>query len=628
MCGFVGAAATTPLPCPDAVAAGAALLSHRGPDDSGVWHSPDGRVALGHRRLAILDLTAAGHQPMHDEAGALTIVFNGEIYNFAELRRELEAAGHAFRSGTDTEVILAAYRQWGTECVGRLAGMFAFSLFDGERRRLFLARDRAGEKPLFVHRSTGVLRFASELKALLADPALSRRIDPVALDCYLAVGYVPGDRCMLQGFGKVPPAHALTFDLDTGAERAWRYWAPPTPADGDGRRGGAGGADEADEELLDELEALLEDSVRRQLVADVPVGVLLSGGVDSSLVTAMAVRADPRIRTFTISFPGQAAEDETEHARLIARHFGTEHMELAAGPATAELVPALARQFDEPVADSSMIPTFLVSRLVREHCTVALGGDGGDELFGGYPHYSRLLWLRAGPGRLPGAVRRAVARGAEGVLPPGFRGRNYFQALGADPEHGVPLIMAHFDPGTRRRLMADHGPWATEGEGVLRERMARDGDFLARATRLDFENYLPEDLLVKVDRASMMTSLEVRAPLLDHRIIEFAFGKVPSRLKATAREKKILLKRLTARVLPAGFDRNRKQGFSIPMARWLAGGPFRELFYDVLRDPGCLFERRAVDALLQGQDRGRNNGERLFALVLFELWRREYGVAL
>jgi asparagine synthase (glutamine-hydrolysing) len=619
MCGFVGAAATTPLPCPDGVAAGAALLWHRGPDDSGVWRSPDGRVALGHRRLAILDLTAAGHQPMHDETGALTIVFNGEIYNCAELRRELEGAGHAFRSGSDTEVILAAYGQWGTECLARLAGMFAFALVDGARRRLFLARDRAGEKPLFVHRSAGALRFASELKALLADPGLPRRIDPVALDCYLAMGYVPGERCMLQGFNKVPPAHALTFDLDTGEERAWRYWSPPAPADG-------GVVDE--EALLDELDALLEESVRRQLVADVPVGVLLSGGVDSSLVTAMAVRGDRRVRTFTIGFPGQAAEDETEHARLIARHFGTEHTELAAEPATAELVPALARQFDEPVADSSMIPTFLVSRLVREHCTVALGGDGGDELFGGYPHYSRLLWLRAGPGRLPGAVRRAVARGAEGVLPPGFRGRNYLQALGADLERGVPLIMAHFDPRTRRRLMADHGSWATAGEGVFRDRMAGDGDFLARATRLDFENYLPEDVLVKVDRASMMTSLEVRAPLLDHRVMEFALGKVPSRLKATARDKKILLKRLTARVLPAGFDRNRKQGFSIPMARWLEGGPFRDLFYAVLRDPGCLFERRAVGALLRGQDRGRNNGERLFALVLLELWRREYGVAL
>jgi asparagine synthase (glutamine-hydrolysing) len=625
MCGFVGIAGTTPAPFPDRVLMGGELLAHRGPDDAGSWRSEDRRVVLAHRRLSILDLSPAGHQPMQDTTGSFTIVFNGEIYNFAELRRELEGAGHGFRSHTDTEVILAAYREWGTDCVTRFNGMFAFALFDTERQRLFLARDRAGEKPLFLHHSPGALRFGSELKALLADRSLPRRVDPAALDCYLALGYVPGERCILEGFTKLPPAHALTFHVGSGELRVWRYWQiPASPGNG----AGAAGSFTDDDALLDELEALLEDAVRRQLVADVPVGVLLSGGVDSSLVTAMAVRADPRVRTFTIGFPGPGAVDETEHARLIARHFGTQHTELAAEPATADLLPELARQFDEPMADSSMVPTFLVSRLVRGHCTVALGGDGGDELFGGYPHYSRLLWLKAGPGRLPAALRGTIAAGAERLVPVGFKGRNYLQALGADLERGLPPIMSHFDPTTRRALMAGHAPWPTVAEGVFRSVVPADEDLLQRATRTDFGNYLAEDLLVKVDRASMLTSLEVRAPMLDQRVIEFAFGRVPARLKATAREKKILLKRLTTRVLPNGFDRERKQGFSIPMARWLEAGPFRELFHTVLRDPRCMFERGAVERLLRGQDRGRNNGERLFTLVMLELWRTEYGVSL
>ena len=351
-------------------------MAHRGPDDAGEWWSEDSRVGLAHRRLSIIDLSPAGHQPMSDVSRTLTIIFNGEIYNFSELRTELESKGQVFRSHGDTEVILAAYREWGTECLSRLNGMYAFAIYDARRQTVFLARDRAGEKPLFYHHANGTLRFASELKGLMVDPALSRRIHPESLDCYLAMGYVPGGRCILQGFSKLPAAHALRFDLRAGEAKVWRYWQLPE------RESAAAQEPPDGPSLLDQLERLLEEAVRRQLVADVPVGVLLSGGVDSSLVTAMAVRASAKVKTFTIRFPGHGKLDETEHARSIARHFSTEHLELEAQPSTAELLPRLARQFDEPVVDSSMIPTFLLSQLVREHCAVALGGDGGDELFG------------------------------------------------------------------------------------------------------------------------------------------------------------------------------------------------------------------------------------------------------
>jgi asparagine synthase (glutamine-hydrolysing) len=553
----------------------------------------------------------------------LTIVFNGEIYNLVELRRELGKLGHSFRSRSDTEVLLAAYSQWGADCLARLNGMFAFAIFDAPRQRVFLARDRAGEKPLFFRLDGCTLYFASELKALLAHPALPRRIAAASLDCYLAMGYLPGELCILQGYQKLAPAHAMTFDLLCGAAQVWRYWKLPEVEDA---------ADVADEtSLLDELEVLLEDAVGRQLVADVPVGILLSGGVDSSLVTAMAVRRSSRVRTFSIGFPGHGKLDETPHARLIARHFGTEHLDLMAEPATADLLPTLARQFDEPIVDSSMFPTWLVSHLVHQHCTVALGGDGGDELFGGYGLYNRLLRLQQNSDRIPLVARKLIAAAAERFLPLGFpksNVRTWLMALGSDLQHGLPLVACYFDESTRQRLLRDLAGHPPAAEAIFRGRIPSQKDLLQRATRMDFENYLAEDILVKVDRASMLSSLEVRSPLLDYRLMEFAFGQVPSHLKATVQDTKILLKRLAVRVLPPEFDKQRKQGFSIPMAEWLKAGPFRELFWDTLTSTDCLFDAVTVRSLLRGQDRGRSNGERLFALVQFELWRKAYGAVL
>jgi asparagine synthase (glutamine-hydrolysing) len=621
MCGIIGIAARTEALRRQWLGAGCDALRHRGPDGAGEWWSDDGRVGLAHRRLAIIDLSEAGHQPMHDSTGELCIVFNGEIYNFTDLREQLAAAGHAFRSRTDTEVILAAYRQWGADCVQRFNGMFAFALYDKRQRSLLMARDRAGEKPLFYALADGTLRFASELKGLMADPDFPRRIDAEALDCYLAMGFIPGGRCILQGVSKLPPAHALLFNADSGAMKVWRYWDLPPPADV------AADDPRLEADLIAELEVLLDDAVRRQLVADVPVGVLLSGGVDSSLITAMAVRSAPAVKTFTVCFPGHGSFDETEHARLIARHFATEHLELQAAETTPDLLPMLARQFDEPIVDSSMLPTYLVSRLVREHCTVALGGDGGDELFGGYGHYDRLLWMKGNLGRVPREVRAPIARAAEAILPIGFKGRNWLQGLAEDLDTGLPLIGSYFDAAARRRLLANGRPASAVAEEIRHERIPRTDDLLERATRMDFENYLAEDILVKVDRASMLNSLEVRAPLLDYRVIEFAFGKVPSELKATVSGRKLLLKKLAARLLPPRFDTRRKQGFSIPLASWLREPSWQGFFRDVLLAPDAFFSAKLAADLLDGHLKGRSNSERLFALVIFELWRREYRIA-
>ncbi len=559
---------------------------------------------------------------MHDASGSYHIAFNGEIYNHQELRAELTRAGFSFCSQSDTEVLLGAYQQWGIDCLAHLNGMFAFSLYDQQKERLFLARDRAGEKPLFYHLFDGTLHFASELKALMVNSDLPRRINLQALDCYLAMGCVPGDACILDGFNKLPPAHALVFDLRTDAVKVWRYWQLPELT----QEAGISLINEA--ELLEELDTLLEDVVRRQLVADVPVGILLSGGLDSSLVTAMAARTSTRVKTFTIGFPGAGALDETEHARLIARHFATEHLELMADPATADLLPRLAHQYDEPMVDSSMIPTFLVSQLVRQHCTVALGGDGGDELFGGYTRYSHLLSMQPQQRWFPLPVRQAIAWSAMSGLPVGLKGRNWLQGYGVDLAHELPPTVTLFDAATRAKLMANRGAWEPVAEALWRQRIPAHSDLLQRATRMDFGMYLAEDILVKVDRASMLNSLEVRAPLLDYRLIEFAFGRLPSSCKATSSNKKIMLKRLAQRILPTGFDLRRKQGFSIPLAQWLKAGPFRELFHEILTDRQCLFDHKTITGLLRGQDQGRSNSERLFGLVLFELWRRDYGATI
>ena len=618
MCGIVG--------CTDALhelAQARDSMRHRGPDDAGLsWDSIGGHdVGLAQRRLAIIDCSPAGHQPMVDAQQEMTIVFNGEIYNFLELRRELEALGHHFRSRSDTEVLLAAYRQWGVDCPQRLNGMFAFCIYDTSRQRLFLARDRAGEKPLFYRHLNGRLIFASEVKALLQLPGVTRQLNHDALEFYLAYGYVPGDMCMLQGIHKLPQGHAMLYDLPHDELRIWRYWQlhehRPDPKVGD-------------EELVDELEVLLEDSVRRQLVADVPVGVLLSGGLDSSLVTAMVARASSKpVKTFTVSFPGHGSFDESPFARLVASHFGTEHIELEGEIASVDLLPMLAEQFDEPLADHSMIPTYLVSKLIREHATVALGGDGGDELFGGYFQHSWIQQLEQRRRFVPQFVFDLLRSPAQHLIPTGMRGRNYLLALLQNVPDGIAQFNLYFDAAARRELLAPlRDPGKLTPERFKVDLAARFDSTLLKSTGVDFMTYLVDDILVKVDRSSMLASLEVRAPWLDHRLIDFAFGRVPDRLKATARERKILPRKLGARLLPASLDLRRKQGFTLPLDAWFKGG-WGEMVGDILReaDPR-LFSQKAIQSLFEGQRKGRNNTSRIFSLTMFELWRRHYGIEI
>jgi asparagine synthase (glutamine-hydrolysing) len=621
MCGIVGIAAAAGGISAELVARMRDTLRHRGPDDEGLWRQADGTVVFGHRRLSIIDLSSGGHQPMADAQGDCHVVFNGEIYNYQDVRGELARLGHAFRSASDTEVILAAYREWDTDCVHRFNGMFAFAIHDRRTHRVFAARDRAGEKPLFYRQADGAFTFASELKALFADPSCPRAIDRQALDAYLAFGYVPHAQCIIRGVHKLPQGHALVYDIDADSLRTWPYWTLPDPQAQEG----------ADAEALTaQLERALLESVRLRLIADVPVGIMLSGGIDSSLVTAMAARVAPRVKTFTISFPGHGTYDEAPYARAVADHFGTDHTVVEAEPATVDLLPQLARQYDEPLGDSSMVPTYLVSRLIRREATVALGGDGADELFGGYPHHSWVQSQARMRALIPPPVGRALRPAATALLPVGVRGRNYLVGLTGDRSFAVSQFNQFFDPDMRRALLAPLGADLVTGapEAFKAALGPLHVSALQQATATDFRSYLVDDILAKVDRASMLSALEVRAPWLDPAIIELAFAHVPDRLRATARERKILPRRLAARLLPRSLDLTRKQGFSLPLGAWFKG-EWGEFFRETLLGAGpSIFSRPAVDTLLAGQHKGRSNTQRLFALAMFELWRREYRVAV
>jgi asparagine synthase (glutamine-hydrolysing) len=622
MCGIAGIASPESLADRGVLLAMRDSMVHRGPDAEGAWWSADGRVGLAHRRLAIIDLSEAGRQPMVGPSGHTWLTFNGEIYNYQELRRQLEGEGVRFRTRTDSEVILAAYETWGlARALRSLNGMFAFALYDEAAQGIYLARDRAGEKPLFYRHHRGRLAFASELKALFADPAMPREVDPEALDHYLAYGYVPGSLCMVRGVRKLPPAHSLWFDLRSGRLVIDRYWTPP-------RQESTGATLD---ELTGRMEQLLTDAVRRQLHADVPVGILLSGGLDSSLVTAIAARVSSQpVRTFNVSFRGHAAHDESPHARLVASHFGTEHTELIGEPASVDLLPMLARQYDEPIGDSSMVPTFMVSRAIRREATVALGGDGADELFGGYPHYNGLHQTARLHRRVPRLLRRVIGASAGAIMPRGSRGRTLLSTFGGTVADAICHVNMYFDADWRaallRPLVSGTHEWTARAEDFRRDLCDPSADVIAQSMKLDFATFLPDDVLVKVDRASMLTSLEVRAPFLDAEILDFAFGSVPLTAKANDRDRKIILRRLAARVLPPAFDAVRKQGFVLPLQGWSTGA-WGDFITDTVRaaDSSWL-DPHAVAALIDGQQRGYANGNRLFAIAMLELWRREYRI--
>jgi asparagine synthase (glutamine-hydrolysing) len=620
MCGIVGYAGRPGGISAELVTVMRDTIAHRGPDASGIWSTPDGSVVLGHRRLAILDLSPTGAQPMENSKRTSVLVFNGEIYNHDELRRELLASGIQFSGRSDTEVLLAAYDAWGERCVERLRGMFAFAICDQARNILFMARDRAGEKPLYWAPHRGGLVFASELKALMADPEFPRRMSSNGLAYFLSFGYVPADQCILEGVHKLMPAHCLTWPLLGGVPMIRRYWDIPRA-----------NADRTStiEELTDELHGLMTRAVTEQLIADVPLAVLLSGGIDSSLVTAVAVRVSTqKVRTFTVTLPEHPQLDEGRFARSVAEHLGTDHVELPLDESSVDLIQKLAAQYDEPIADSSMIPTYLLAKTVSRHCKVVLGGDGGDELFGGYLAYQSALRRERLQRHLPRPARALVAKIARCLLPPGARGRNSLMALDGTTADSIAQSAVWTDCSDFRRV----SPWlagrAPEHSPKL---WRRDLVEVARglpgaAMAADFRSYLPEDILVKVDRASMLCSLEVRAPFLDRRVVDFAYERVPNSLRVTSKERKILLKSLARRLLPSHLDIDRKQGFTIPTSRWLSPSVIEAWSDDCRLQIQSVVSENTVSRLVK-RDRNLAAEHGLYAVMMLTSWMRRYNIS-
>lgn len=637
MCGIAGAAWTAdaaPL-SPVTLERMTSALIHRGPDDSGTYFSGEGRgAALGFRRLSIIDLST-GHQPLANEDESVWIVFNGEIYNYRELRTDLEARGHRFHTNTDTECIVHLYEDLGPDCVLRLRGMFAFAIWDDRHKRLLLARDRAGKKPLFYRLDRGQLTFASELKSLLLVPDAPRRLNRRAIDSYLYYQYVPYPDCILEGYHKLAPAHVAVFENGELAVR--RYWRPPyepeirSPASSE--KSGF-----SPDQWRQELRHTLTEAVRLRMRSDVPLGAFLSGGIDSTIVTGlMQEQSDRPVHTFSIGFPIKEF-DERSYAREAAKHLGTEHHELVVTPNALEILPKLIWHYDEPFADSSAIPTMYLSEMTRQHVTVALSGDGGDELFAGYTRYLAVKFASRFD-RLSGPLRRLITAKLWQRLPSGAghrsllrRGKRFLAALGESPEKRYLRWIGIFEESKRRELYrpefaAELGDFDAGDFLMNAYAECPSRDFITRTTCTDVLTYLPCDILTKVDIASMAYSLECRSPFLDQEVLELA-ARMPIELKLRGNQGKQILLDTFADLLPPSIQRRSKMGFGVPLANWFRDElqPFlRDVLFDSRTLSRGLFEPSAVQRLFDEHVQSKtDHSHRLWALLCLELWQRMF----
>ena len=641
MCGIVGFNTTWNFASlredlPEAVA----CLSHRGPDDSGLFFNPKSGVGLGHRRLSVIDLSDFGRQPMGTDDGNVQIVYNGEVYNFGEIRKSLKEHGHCFHTSTDTEVILKAYLQWGIECLQRFVGMFALALWDSRSRQLFLARDRLGIKPLYYHLSSGNLLFASELKAIMAFKSFARNLDRDAIPLFFHYGCVPAPRTIFKDTYKLLPGHYAVFDGQNFQIRS--YWEFPSWDSNSNNTGLSEG------DSLDELDHLLTQAVSDRLISDVSLGALLSGGVDSSIVVALMQKVNTSpVRTFTVGF-GEPGYNEAPWAAKVAKYLGTDHTELYVSPGEAmEVIPKLCDIYDEPFADSSAIPTFLVSRLARSHVTVVLSGDGGDEQFSGYHRYLKTQVRATRFQGLPRSIKKAIVMILESMpsqwverchlpwrqfLPERFRKGNFpdkWQTLidlirETEIQNLYRMPICRWSEYELRLLLGREVPGSQYEETF---RNTEGWPLLSRLMRVDQRTYLPDDILTKVDRASMAVSLEVRVPLLDHRIVEYT-SRLPDNLKYRNGTSKYLLKKLLARYMPKELFERPKKGFGTPIARWILAD-LKPLVLDYLSPARLkkegLFNQNVVERKINEHLSGQaNHQHHLWSLLMWEMWRERW----
>lgn len=602
------------------------LMVHRGPDEDGCFCN--GQIGLGHRRLSVIDLQT-GKQPIFNEEGNCAIVLNGEIYNYQELRDELLKKGHSFRTKSDTEVVIHLYEELGPAgCLEKLRGMFAFAIWDRRNGSLMLARDRIGKKPLLYAAVPGSLVFASEARAILAYPGVERSVDLIALDQYLALGYIASPLTIFPQIKKLPPAHYLicSREGDLSLKRYWELKYTPKALFS------------SEEECCDGLRAEFKEATRLRLISDVPLGALLSGGVDSAVTVAtMSQLISGPVRTFSIGFDDDDY-NELSFARLIARKFGTEHREFIVKPNAADILPKLVWHYSEPFADASAVPSYYVSKMAREHVTVALTGDGGDESFAGYDRYKAARLARYYCA-LPSALRSRVIKPAICALPAGAkrwgilsRAQRFLRSAEPDPFKTYVAMIAIFDSEMKNSLYTADLETALKGKNdelPVREKFFRDepSNFIDKVLFVDSSIYLPDDLLVKMDIASMANSLEVRSPFLDHHLMEFA-ASLPPHLKLNRLRQKYILKKAFSGVLPKGTLNRRKMGFGVPLGKWLRG-ELKDMAYDLLLSQRCIgrgyFRKDSLEKLFEDHIRCvADHGQRLWSLIVLELWHRTF----
>jgi asparagine synthase (glutamine-hydrolysing) len=624
MCGIVGIfdrSGESPPRCADILARMTRTLVHRGPDDEG--YRIDGPVGLGFRRLSIIDL-AGGHQPLSNEDGTVWVAFNGEIYNYQDVTHQLEAKGHVFRTRSDTECIVHAYETWGPDCVQHFRGMFAFAVWDGRHQRLFLARDRLGKKPLFYATVGTTLIFGSEIKALLEYPELDRTLDVEALSDYVSLLYVPAPKTIFRQVRKLPPGHYLVAAREGIQVR--RYWDVSFRV-----------AEDMPQDPTERLRELLDEAVHIRLRSDVPLGAFLSGGLDSSAVVGvMSKELAKPVVTSSIGFPDDAF-NELDYAREVAEYFRTNHHEHMVTPNALEVLERLVWHYDEPFGDSSAVPTYYVSKLARTHVTVALSGDGGDESFAGYRRYYFDVRENTVRDLVPAALRQPVF-GLLGALypkadylPQVFRGKAFISNVARTPWEAYLHSVSGVNESDKARLLSGDLQAALGGyrTASLFEELyhAADGpDSLARIQYIDFKTYLPDDILAKVDRASMAVSLEVRCPLLDHRLVEFV-AALPSRLKLRGTHTKLIFRDALRGLVPETVLKRPKMGFAVPISSWLRG-PLRPLVDEYIlkgsKQHGC-FNSQVVEGLVREHRLGvRNRTTELWGLLIFNMWYERF----
>ena len=594
------------------------VITHRGPDDAGYY--AEGGSAIGMRRLSIIDI-AAGHQPISNEDGSVWIVFNGEVYNFAELRADLIARGHSFKTHSDTETIVHLYEEMGERCVERLRGMFGFAIWDRRENKIFLARDRAGKKPLHYTLVGETLVFGSEIKSLLQFPGVERQVNHQAISDYLSFGYVPDPLTAFRGIQKLLPGHTMTFQ--NGRMTTRRYW--------DFSYGQEHAPAQSESYYAERLRELIAESVRIRLVSEVPLGAFLSGGVDSSTVVAMMARAmDQPVKTFSIGF-SEASFDELKYARLTAERYQTDHHEFIVTPDVCRLVEEIVWHHDEPFADASSIPTYVVSKMAREFVTVVLSGDGGDELFAGYERYL-VHQGRQRFERIPGWLRRNVMLPLSQALPRATYGKQFLRNISLEGGARFVDSLSYFGAAAKRNLLAAEvrrGLNGYDSAAAFEQLFAEpsSADPIERLLYLDSKTYLSGDILTKVDRMSMAHSIEARVPLLDHELIEFV-QSIPASLKLRGQTTKHILKQAMGELIPNEIINRPKMGFGVPLRKWL-NNELREMLHDTLTDQRArergLLNPRAVQALLDEHGRGRrDNSLHLWGLLNLELWHRSF----